>query len=621
MPRTFGQQVARLVVVATCWPAHSFGPSTPSRRLSLAFDGVNDYLTVPDADRLTFGNGVADTPLTFEMWIRPETMAVRQGLLSKWSDPPNVEYRLYVAAGNTLRLDFRDNSAQATASAYVAGNLSSLQGGWHHLAVTYDGRGGSTAADGIAFYVDGLVVPVVRVNNPAYVAMENGTRALQIGRESGGVSQYGGGLDELRLWNVARTPSQLQAHMAAELSAIEPGLIGYWKFNEGTGTTAADDAGNGLTATLFNSPTWTAGGPIGSTTPDVTPPEITDIATVNLTASGNTISFRTNEITTGWVSLAPNGACPCVDVYSPALGTNHVITVTGLASDTLYTYEVKAIDGAGNLRVEPGLSFRTLLAQPDSTPPTVSITNPSAGAVSGTVLVDVSAADNIGVVGVQLKVDDVNLGVEDLVAPYSTAWDTNTAANGPHTLAATARDAAGNLSVASVTVTVSNGQSGEAPHYLAFDGVNDYLTVPDADRLTFGNGVADTPLTFEMWIRPETMAVRQSLLSKWSDPPNVEYRLYIAPGNTLRLDFRDNSAQATASAYVAGNLSSLQGGWHHLAVTYDGRGGSTAADGITFYVDGLVVRSGAREQPRVRRDGERAAPLQIGRESGGVVAV
>ena len=41
------------------------------------------------------------------------------------------------------------------------------------MAVTYDGRGGATAANGITFYIDGVSVPVTRGNNAAYVAMEN----------------------------------------------------------------------------------------------------------------------------------------------------------------------------------------------------------------------------------------------------------------------------------------------------------------------------------------------------------------------------------------------------------------------------------------------------------------
>ena len=99
-----------------------------------------------------------------------------------------------------------------------------------------------------------------------------------------------------------------------------------------------------------------------------------------------------------------------------------------------------------------------VVASGDTTLPTVSITAPTVGAtVVGTVTVAASASDNVGVVGVQFKLDGANLGAEVTTAPYSTAWDTSTAANGSHSLTAVARDAAGNTATATaVTVTVSN---------------------------------------------------------------------------------------------------------------------------------------------------------------------
>src|SRR5207247_99778 len=95
---------------------------------------------------------------------------------------------------------------------------------------------------------------------------------------------------------------------------------------------------------------------------------------------------------------------------------------------------------------------------PDTTAPTVSIASPAAGAtVSGPVNVTAAASDNVGVAGVQFKLDGVNLGVEDTSAPYSVSWDTATAANGSHSLSASARDAAGNSAGSgTVSVTVSN---------------------------------------------------------------------------------------------------------------------------------------------------------------------
>ena len=99
---------------------------------------------------------------------------------------------------------------------------------------------------GITIYIDGAAVPVTRANNAAYVAMENLTAPLQIGRESNGWKQFNGGLDELRLWNVARTSSGSRRRMTTELTGSEPGLVGYWRFNEGAGTVAPGSASGAL---------------------------------------------------------------------------------------------------------------------------------------------------------------------------------------------------------------------------------------------------------------------------------------------------------------------------------------------------------------------------------------
>ncbi len=102
----------------------------------------------------------------------------------------------------------------------------------------------------------------------------------------------------------------------------------------------------------------------------------------------------------------------------------------------------------------PGLTC----PNPDTTPPTVSITSPASGAtVSGTIAVTANASDNVGVAGVQFKLDGANLGAEDATAPYSIPWDTTTTGNGSHTLTAVARDTSGNQTTSNpVAVTVSN---------------------------------------------------------------------------------------------------------------------------------------------------------------------
>lgn len=93
----------------------------------------------------------------------------------------------------------------------------------------------------------------------------------------------------------------------------------------------------------------------------------------------------------------------------------------------------------------------------DSEAPVVSLLFPRPEAmVSGTVALSASAADNVGVKGVQFKVDGVRIGAEDFVAPYGVLWNTLNVVRGTHTVWAEVRDAAGNKNTSALaTVTVT----------------------------------------------------------------------------------------------------------------------------------------------------------------------
>ena len=154
------------------------------------------------------------------------------------------------------------------------------------------------------------------------------------------------------------------------------------------------------------------------------------------------------------------------------------------------------------------------------------------------VSITADANDNVGIAGVQFKVDGANVGAEDTTAPYGATWDTRAGANGSHTLTAVARDAAGNTATsAGITVTVANIAAGPVAAYgfnestgtsaadssgsgnngtlvngpthsstskyglaLQFDGVNDMVTVPDANSLDL-----TTAMSIEAWVRPTAL--------------------------------------------------------------------------------------------------------------------
>lgn len=195
----------------------------------------------------------------------------------------------------------------------------------------------------------------------------------------------------------------------------------------------------------------------GDTSADTIPPVISNISATNIGQFSADINWSTNEPADGQVEfLNPCPSTGCLTPIVSTLTTSHTINVSNLLSSTLYPYRIFSRDAAGNLATSANQSFTTTSA-PDSTPPTVSITSPANGStVSGTITISATASDNVGVVGLQFTLDGNNLQAEDTTSPYSISWNTTTTTNGPHTLRAVARDAAGNTQGNSVTVTVSN---------------------------------------------------------------------------------------------------------------------------------------------------------------------
>ncbi|TPW09344.1 MAG: PHB depolymerase family esterase, partial [Acidimicrobiaceae bacterium] len=126
---------------------------------------------------------------------------------------------------------------------------------------------------------------------------------------------------------------------------------------------------------------------------------------------------------------------------------------------------------------------------PDVVPPTVSVTQPVADAVlTGSVTVSADASDDVGVAGVQLLLDGAALGTELLAPPYTLLWSTGSTANGPHTLAARARDAGGNTTTSlAVAVTVSNTAPPPPTGLVAAYGFDELSGTTAADASGNGN--------------------------------------------------------------------------------------------------------------------------------------
>jgi hypothetical protein len=194
--------------------------------------------------------------------------------------------------------------------------------------------------------------------------------------------------------------------------------------------------------------------------PDTTPPSVPTGLKVSGTTP-TTITFSWNASSDD-VGVAGYGLF--LDGVSQTPTTNTSATFTGLLCGSSHTLAVDAFDGSVNTSATATLAAAAA-ACPDTTPPSVSLTSPADGTtVSGTVQLAASAADDVGVAGVQFQVDGAALGAADTTAPYSISWDTTGAANGRHTITAVARDAGGNSTTsAAVGVTVTNAIARPTP--------------------------------------------------------------------------------------------------------------------------------------------------------------
>ena len=188
-------------------------------------------------------------------------------------------------------------------------------------------------------------------------------------------------------------------------------------------------------------------------TGDTTPPSIP--------TGVSAAAFSSSQINVAWAASTDNVGVTGYRVFrnGTQVGTPATLSFsdTGLTAATTYSYTVAAVDAAGNTSTPSTASSAMTLAAADTTPPTVSITTPTATTVSGTITVTATAADNVGVADVQFQLDGVNVGADLTAAPYSISWNTTTASNGTHNLTAIARDAAHNSKTSSIVqVTVSN---------------------------------------------------------------------------------------------------------------------------------------------------------------------
>ncbi len=176
---------------------------------ALSFDGVNDYVTVPDASVLDIGT----QDLTLDAWVFTEVDTGIRTIVDKMDLASGAGYSLSLVAGNVLTFAWGDASGFTfihSSSATPVGDPEVPTGEWAHVAVTLDRNDPA----GGRFYINGALVNTFNgILKPGSFAS---SAPLRIGL--GGIFNNGffnGAIDELEVFNRALDPSEVKDLYAA----------------------------------------------------------------------------------------------------------------------------------------------------------------------------------------------------------------------------------------------------------------------------------------------------------------------------------------------------------------------------------------------------------------------
>lgn len=207
---------------------------------SASLDGVNDWVDLPDSIAVALGDG---SDMTMEAWVKPDydNQADRGAgaIFSINSSSGANVLQLYVstllANYGQIRVFDGGDSAYEVGAPQVANDV------WVHVAYTLEGTTGT-------YYLDGVLMGTHDQSIPLSIADQ-----WSFGQEYDGstASNFTKGLvDEIRVWNKARSQNEIQRDMFQMLNGDEDGLISYIPFDVITGTNVLDQSSNGFNLSL-----------------------------------------------------------------------------------------------------------------------------------------------------------------------------------------------------------------------------------------------------------------------------------------------------------------------------------------------------------------------------------
>ena len=203
----------------------------------LSFDGSGDYVEVSDDNSLDITGNI-----TLSAWINPNVPMNTGGDIWNSIVWKEQSYILYY-----------DQSDDKVAAYFygVGGTVKwTAQSGWHYVVATYDGSKTRLFVDGSLIGTSSNTGTIDTTSNPVGI----GANAIDSDRD------YDGEISDVRIWDIARTQSEIQNDMNNRLNGDETGLVAYYKLDEGTGTTATDSAGSN--DGTINGASWVSNEPL-----------------------------------------------------------------------------------------------------------------------------------------------------------------------------------------------------------------------------------------------------------------------------------------------------------------------------------------------------------------------
>ncbi|AXE20391.1 hypothetical protein DR864_22920 [Runella rosea] len=180
------------------------GDNTP-QNVALHLDGVNDYVSIPN----NVGNFAANQEFTVTCWVKPDPTQTDIGqqdndFLEKWDGtggyPFVMRYLNQTAGANNGKVQIA--RYDGTNGPNIMSTAKINDGQWHHVAMTVASGSPKT----MSLYIDGILQGSVTDNTNATTTNNSplyiGVRGIQ-GR------YFKGEIDEIRIWNVAKTATQL----------------------------------------------------------------------------------------------------------------------------------------------------------------------------------------------------------------------------------------------------------------------------------------------------------------------------------------------------------------------------------------------------------------------------